>query len=135
MLCRYDANKHMTSLETEWVSVANALQRAGRAGRVRPGVSFHLYTNHRFQHQLRSKPPPEIELISLERSIMRCKSLPVFSGQTPEIILGYFLFLFCSNLTTCRATSPFFCSLRAIPCKTDDQLNEKELFIFRMVIQ
>ena len=87
-LKRYDPNKHMTSLDSEWVSVANALQRSGRAGRVQPGISFHMYTSHRFQHQLGKKPPPEIALVSLERSIMRCKSLPVFAGQTPVTILG-----------------------------------------------
>ena len=43
---RFDPNKNMESLDTVWVSRANAIQRKGRAGRVRPGVAFHLYTGH-----------------------------------------------------------------------------------------
>ncbi len=87
-ICRYDPNKEMKSLDTVWISVANALQRSGRAGRVRPGTSFHLYTSHRFRHQLCKQPPPEIDLVSLERSIMRCKTLPIFSGQSASSVLG-----------------------------------------------
>lgn len=44
---RFNSNQNMESLETCWVSKANALQRKGRAGRVMPGVCFHLYTSHR----------------------------------------------------------------------------------------
>lgn len=78
----------MKSLDTVWISVANALQRSGRAGRVRPGKSFHMYTRHRFNHQLAKQPPPEIDLVSLERSIMRCKALPIFQDQIVGDILG-----------------------------------------------
>ena len=85
---RYDPNKHMDSLETVWVSVANALQRRGRAGRVRSGVAFHLYSSHRFQYQLAPQPPPEIHLVSLERVVLRCKTLSVFDRQSTESILG-----------------------------------------------
>lgn len=45
---RFNSNQNMESLETCWVSKANALQRKGRAGRVMPGVCFHLYTSHRY---------------------------------------------------------------------------------------
>lgn len=78
----------MDSLETVWVSVANALQRRGRAGRVRSGVAFHLYSSHRFQYQLAPQPPPEIHLVSLERVVLRCKTLSVFDRQSTESILG-----------------------------------------------
>lgn len=57
-LTRYDASKGMESLENVWVSVANARQRKGRAGRVAPGASFHLFTSNRYDHQLRQHPVP-----------------------------------------------------------------------------
>ncbi|XP_076442712.1 putative ATP-dependent RNA helicase DHX57 [Babylonia areolata] len=55
---RYDSSLNMESLETVWVSKANALQRRGRAGRVMSGVCFHLFTSHRFHNHLREQPIP-----------------------------------------------------------------------------
>jgi ATP-dependent RNA helicase DHX29 len=43
----------MSLLVEDWVSRASALQRKGRAGRVRPGRCFGLYTRHRFEHRMR----------------------------------------------------------------------------------
>jgi ATP-dependent RNA helicase DHX36 len=44
---QYDNKTSMSCLVSTWVSQANARQRAGRAGRVRPGISYHLYTAKR----------------------------------------------------------------------------------------
>jgi ATP-dependent RNA helicase DHX57 len=41
---RFDSNRNMESLDVVWVSRANAQQRKGRAGRVMPGISIHLFT-------------------------------------------------------------------------------------------
>ena len=38
----------------DWISQANARQRRGRAGRVKPGICFCLYTRHRFEKLMRS---------------------------------------------------------------------------------
>lgn len=43
----------MSLLVEDWVSRASALQRRGRAGRVRPGRCFGLYTRNRFEHRMR----------------------------------------------------------------------------------
>lgn len=43
----------MTSMFEDWISQANAKQRRGRAGRVKPGVCFCLYTRHRFESLMR----------------------------------------------------------------------------------
>lgn len=45
---RFNSGLNMESLETCWVSRANAMQRKGRAGRVMPGVCIHLYTSYRY---------------------------------------------------------------------------------------
>ena len=43
----------MSLLGEDWLSRAAALQRKGRAGRVRAGVCWGMYTRHRFEHRLR----------------------------------------------------------------------------------
>jgi hypothetical protein len=37
----------------DWISQANARQRRGRAGRVKPGICFSLYTRYRFETLMR----------------------------------------------------------------------------------
>lgn len=57
---RHDPRRGMSLLVEDWVSRASALQRKGRAGRVRAGVCWGLYTRHRFEHRLRRyqvRPP------------------------------------------------------------------------------
>jgi hypothetical protein len=43
----YDAYTGCSSLSSVWVSQASARQRAGRAGRVRPGIAYHLFSRKR----------------------------------------------------------------------------------------
>ena len=55
---RYDAGRGMSLLVEDFVSRASALQRKGRAGRVRAGHCFGLYTRYRFEHRLRKFQVP-----------------------------------------------------------------------------
>lgn len=50
----------MEALVVTPVSKASALQRAGRAGRVRPGKAFRLYTEETY-NSLRDTSIPEIQ--------------------------------------------------------------------------
>ncbi|WVZ12136.1 hypothetical protein V8G54_016666 [Vigna mungo] len=50
---RYNPQKKLSSMVEDWISQANAMQRRGRAGRVKPGICFCLYTRHRFEKLMR----------------------------------------------------------------------------------
>lgn len=86
----FDSNRNMESLETVWVTRANAMQRKGRAGRVTSGVCIHLYTKHRFNHQFLAQPIPEIHRIPLEQLLLNIKVLPIFAGRDVYNVLGIF---------------------------------------------
>ena len=55
---------------------ASAQQRAGRAGRVKAGKAYRLYTEETFQ-QLRSTAIPEIQRSNLAPVILQLKALGV----------------------------------------------------------
>lgn len=56
---RFDAARGMTSLETMRISQASAVQRAGRAGRLGPGICWRLWSSGT-QGTLLPQAPPEI---------------------------------------------------------------------------
>ncbi|XP_008100991.2 ATP-dependent RNA helicase DHX29 [Anolis carolinensis] len=71
---RYHESSQMSSLEETFVSKASALQRQGRAGRVRDGFCFRMYTRDRFESFLEYSVP-EILRVPLEElclHIMKC---------------------------------------------------------------
>uniref|UniRef100_A0A8D0KJS2 ATP-dependent RNA helicase DHX29 n=1 Tax=Salvator merianae TaxID=96440 RepID=A0A8D0KJS2_SALMN len=71
---RYHESSQMSSLEETFVSKASALQRQGRAGRVRNGFCFRMYTRDRFESFLEYSVP-EILRVPLEElclQIMKC---------------------------------------------------------------
>nr|CAD7198290.1 unnamed protein product [Timema douglasi] len=85
---RFDSNKNMESLESVWVSRANAQQRKGRAGRVMPGVCIHLYTSHRYYTRILAQPIPELHRVPLEQLLLRIKTLPRFADKDVHDVLG-----------------------------------------------
>ncbi|KAI5425226.1 hypothetical protein KIW84_031146 [Lathyrus oleraceus] len=57
---RYNPQKKLSSMVEDWISQANARQRQGRAGRVRPGICFRWYTRYRFEKLMRPYQVPEM---------------------------------------------------------------------------
>jgi ATP-dependent helicase HrpB len=77
---RFDPNSGMARLVTERVSLAEAEQRRGRAGRVAPGVCYRLWTRGQ-EGALPAFAPPEIETadlagLALELALWGSDALP-----------------------------------------------------------
>uniref|UniRef100_A0A7S0IGJ7 RNA helicase n=1 Tax=Micromonas pusilla TaxID=38833 RepID=A0A7S0IGJ7_MICPS len=62
----YDPNTRMQLLLERWVSRASAKQRRGRAGRVRPGRCFRVYTRQMHDEVFDEHTMPEIKRVPLE---------------------------------------------------------------------
>ncbi|XP_010065338.2 DExH-box ATP-dependent RNA helicase DExH7, chloroplastic isoform X1 [Eucalyptus grandis] len=72
---RYNPQKKLTSMVEDWISQANSKQRRGRAGRVKPGTCFCLYTHHRFEKLMRPFQAPEMLRMPLVELCLQIKLL------------------------------------------------------------
>ncbi|XP_077146831.1 ATP-dependent DNA/RNA helicase DHX36 [Ranitomeya variabilis] len=70
----YDTHNNIRTLTAEWVSHANAKQRKGRAGRVKPGYCYHFYNRLR-ESLLDDYQLPEIMRTPLEELCLQIKIL------------------------------------------------------------
>ncbi|XP_071999076.1 ATP-dependent DNA/RNA helicase DHX36 isoform X2 [Engystomops pustulosus] len=70
----YDTQNKIRTMTAEWVSHANAKQRKGRAGRVKPGYCYHLYNKLR-ESLLDDYQLPEIVRTPLEELCLQIKIL------------------------------------------------------------
>ncbi|ORZ34366.1 P-loop containing nucleoside triphosphate hydrolase protein [Catenaria anguillulae PL171] len=70
---RYDPVKHLTQLRESFVTQANCRQRQGRAGRVRPGYYFALYSQYRHDNEMEMYEMPEVQRMSLESTALKMK--------------------------------------------------------------
>ena len=74
---QWDPKRGMASLDEGWVSRASARQRAGRAGRVRPGKCYAMFTHKRATHQMRHHQVPELHRVPLTEVVLQIKKLGV----------------------------------------------------------
>ncbi|RCI16493.1 hypothetical protein L249_3272 [Ophiocordyceps polyrhachis-furcata BCC 54312] len=72
----YDADTGIESLTTTPVSKASASQRAGRAGRTKPGKCFRLYTEQAYE-ALRDANVPELQRSNLAPVVLQLKALGI----------------------------------------------------------
>lgn len=73
----YNPRIRVESLLVSPISKASAAQRAGRAGRTRPGKCFRLYTESDFVKELEEQTYPEILRCNLASVILELKKLGV----------------------------------------------------------
>ncbi|PUZ58633.1 hypothetical protein GQ55_5G524300 [Panicum hallii var. hallii] len=79
----YNPISDIESLVVAPISKASARQRAGRAGRVRPGKCFRLYTEEYYLNEMQSEGIPEMQRSNLVSCIIQLKALGI------DNILGF----------------------------------------------
>ncbi|MCO5585245.1 hypothetical protein L7F22_039178 [Adiantum nelumboides] len=85
---RYDVQTGLTKLVETRCSKANARQRRGRAGRVRPGECFKLFTRGTEQYRMEDQQIPEMRRMSLENLILSVKALKGDSVPVQSYLLS-----------------------------------------------
>ncbi|KAI5963496.1 uncharacterized protein KGF55_002376 [Candida pseudojiufengensis] len=74
----YNPKLGMDTLQVVPISVANADQRSGRAGRTNAGVAYRLYTERAVDPQnMYEQPIPEIQRTNLSNTMLLLKSLKI----------------------------------------------------------
>ncbi|KAK1774444.1 P-loop containing nucleoside triphosphate hydrolase protein [Copromyces sp. CBS 386.78] len=73
----YNPRMGMDTLQITPISQANAMQRAGRAGRTGPGQAYHLFTEKAFKDEMYMQTIPEIQRTNLSNTVLLLKSLGV----------------------------------------------------------
>ncbi|KAK3159755.1 hypothetical protein QOZ80_1BG0050680 [Eleusine coracana subsp. coracana] len=79
----YNPISDIESLVVAPISKASARQRAGRAGRVRPGKCFRLYTEEYYLNEMEPEGVPEMQRSNLVSCIIQLKALGI------DNILGF----------------------------------------------
>jgi len=81
----YDAYTGCSSLTSVWVSKASSRQRAGRAGRVRPGIAYHLFSSKRHT-AMAEFAVPELLRVPLEELCLQIKLLHAQGSIPPPTV-------------------------------------------------
>ncbi|GAA6008894.1 hypothetical protein JCM11491_003823 [Sporobolomyces phaffii] len=84
---RFDEKRQISRLVETFVAQSNAAQRRGRAGRVREGVAFHLFTRHRHDTYMAEHPQPEMTRLSLQDLALRIKIMKIGTGAIEETLM------------------------------------------------
>lgn len=71
----YDVSRGLTRLKEMWVSQAAAQQRRGRAGRVRPGHCWRLYSRRTWTEVMEKNTAPEVLRVPLQGLVMDVKGI------------------------------------------------------------
>lgn len=120
----YNPRIRVESLLVSPISKASAQQRAGRAGRTRPGKCFRLYTEKAYKTEMQDNTYPEILRSNLGTVVLQLKKLgiddlvhfdfldPPAPVSTQFIIVASYSCIFLGNSDACFGTFKLPCCTR-----------------------
>lgn len=73
----YNPKENTTKLIESFISKAESKQRRGRAGRVRKGLSFKLFSRKLYEEDMVNMPAPEIKRVALESLYLSVKAMGI----------------------------------------------------------
>lgn len=82
---RYDPERHLSSLVSAWVGTSNLNQRAGRAGRHRPGEYYGVLSKARYD-QLSVHQTVEMKRVDLSNVVMHIKALGIPGMEVEDVL-------------------------------------------------
>ncbi|KLO14452.1 P-loop containing nucleoside triphosphate hydrolase protein [Schizopora paradoxa] len=82
---RFDPERHISSLVSAWVGTSNLNQRAGRAGRHRPGEYYGIISKDQAS-RLHTHQTVEIKRVDLSNVVMHVKALNFPGMETEEVL-------------------------------------------------
>jgi HrpA-like RNA helicase len=85
LLLEYNPNTGLDVLKVQPVSMAQARQRLGRAGRQSPGQCYRLYTEEQF-YSLKSTTTPEIQRCNLSSVVLQLMALGIEDVSSFEFL-------------------------------------------------
>nr|QBK89021.1 MAG: DEAD/DEAH box helicase [Mimivirus LCMiAC02] len=124
----YDPSYHAKVLDTQLITHAQAKQRMGRAGRTKPGICYHLYTEDDMNNKMEKFPLPDIKISDISSESL--KLLAVDSINDVEKLISVFLkFIEPPREKYIRSSINFLTQLGAIENNTISKLGKSMINI------
>ncbi|XP_051124983.1 probable pre-mRNA-splicing factor ATP-dependent RNA helicase DEAH9 [Andrographis paniculata] len=121
----YNPMTDIESLIVAPISKASARQRTGRAGRVRPGKCYRLYTEEYFLNEMPANGIPEMQRSNLVSCVIQLKALGIDNilgfdwpaAPTPQALIRALEVLYCLGVLDddAKLTSPTGFQVAEIP--------------------